>query len=255
MNLVVNAKDAMPEGGRIVLRTANAELDESYCREHTYMRPGSYVMLSVSDTGCGMDKETQSRIFEPFFTTKEKGKGTGLGLSTVYGIIKQSGGYIFAHSEPGHGTTFRIHLPKAEVGQESARVDLAAPAETRGSETVLLVEDEESVRQLVRDTLELRGYRVIEAETGEAGLRAADEINGPIDLLITDLVMPGIGGKQLAAEMARRRPATHILFLSGYAEDAIRDNGDLESGAAFLQKPFTLQSLARKVREVLRTEK
>lgn len=254
MNLVVNAKDAMPEGGRITIQTANAELDESYRREHTYILPGAYVMLSVSDNGCGMDKETQSRIFEPFFTTKEKGKGTGLGLSTVYGIVKQSGGYIFAESSVGRGTTFRIYLPKVEGAEETKGKSLAAPADLRGWETVLLVEDEESVRQLVRETLEQRGYHVIEAKSGEEALQAAADGAKPIHLLITDIVMPGISGKDLATQLLASRPGTRVLFLSGYTEDALVPEGALDSGKAFLQKPFTLQHLARKVRELLRKE-
>jgi PAS domain S-box-containing protein len=249
MNLVVNAKDAMPGGGKIIIRTSNVELDASYRREHTYIQPGPYIMLSVSDTGCGMDKETQSRIFEPFFTTKEKGKGTGLGLSTVYGIIKQSGGYIFAHSEIGHGTTFRIFLPRVEQPAECTGVVKRAQADTRGWETVLLVEDEESVRQLVRETLESRGYKVIEACDGERALAIASTQNA-IQLMITDVVMPGMNGQDLAKEIVKTHPATKVLFLSGYAEDTIRQQA-LPPGTAFLQKPFTLQTLLRKTREVL----
>jgi CheY-like chemotaxis protein len=254
MNLVVNAKDAMPNGGRITIQTANAELDESYRREHTYILPGTYVMLSVIDNGCGMDKEIQSRIFEPFFTTKEKGKGTGLGLSTVYGIVKQSGGYIFADSAVGRGTTFRIYLPKVEGAEETCGKTLAAPADLRGWETVLLVEDEESVRQLVRETLEQRGYHVIEAKGGEEALEAAADSAKTIHLLITDLVMPGISGKDLATQLLASRPETRVLFLSGYTEDALVPEGALDSGKAFLQKPFTLQHLARKVRELLQSQ-
>ena len=251
MNLVVNAKDAMPTGGKIVIRTANSELDDTYRRDHAYIQPGPYVMLSVSDTGCGMDKETLSRIFEPFFTTKEKGKGTGLGLSTVYGIVKQSGGYVFAHSEPKQGTTFRIYLPRVEDPAEIATTVKSAETRTRGNETVLLVEDEESVRQLVKETLESRGYKVMEAENGEAALKIALDCQHPIHLMITDVVMPGISGRELAQQLAKTHPSTKVLFLSGYSEDAVAHQGGLEQGA-FLQKPFTLQSLSRKVREVLR---
>lgn len=249
MNLVVNAKDAMPAGGKIIIRTSNIELDNSYRREHTYIQPGPYIMLSVSDTGCGMDKETQSRIFEPFFTTKEKGKGTGLGLSTVYGIIKQSGGYVFAHSEVGHGTTFRIFLPRVEEPADCKGAVNQARGEARGSETVLLVEDEESVRQLVRETLQSRGYSVIDAADGEQALAIASTQNA-IHLMITDVVMPGINGQELAKEILKTHPATKVLFLSGYAEDTIRQQA-LPPGTAFLQKPFTLQTLLRKTREVL----
>jgi two-component system cell cycle sensor histidine kinase/response regulator CckA len=252
MNLVVNAKDAMPDGGRITIQTTNVTLDDSYRREHTLIQAGRYVLLSVGDTGCGMDKETQSRIFEPFFTTKEKSKGTGLGLSTVYGIVKQSGGYIFAQSEVNRGTIFRIYLPQVEDPTDSAGTVTTARAETGGSETVLLVEDEESVRQLVRETLESKGYTVIEAENGEAGLRVAQEHSGPIHMVISDVVMPGMSGRELVKRLAETRPETKVLYLSGYTEDAIIHQGVLEPGTAFLQKPFTLQTLSRKVREVLR---
>jgi PAS domain S-box-containing protein len=251
MNLVVNARDAMPTGGRILIQTERRELD-SRGREHSLIPPGPYVLLSVSDTGAGMDKETQSRIFEPFFTTKEKGKGTGLGLSTVYGIVKQSGGFIFAHSETGQGTTFRIYLPRVEDATEHTGPVKNPTAAAGGSETVLLVEDEESVRQLVRDTLTSKGYRVIEAPNGEAGLKVSAEHTGTIEVLITDVVMPGMGGRELAKRVAAARPNIKVLFLSGYTEDAIIHEGVLEPGTAFLQKPFTLQSLSRKVREVLR---
>ena len=252
MNLVVNAKDAMPDGGKITIQTANVTLDGALRREHTFIHPGPYVVISVTDTGLGMDKETQSRIFEPFFTTKEKGKGTGLGLSTVYGIVKQSGGYVFAQSEVGQGTTFRIYLPQVEDAADISGPAKTASAETGGSETVLLVEDEESVRQLVRETLESKGYTVMEAENGEVGLKIADAHNGPIHMMITDVVMPGMSGRELAKRLMQVRPETKVLYLSGYTEDAIVHQGVLETGTAFLQKPFTLQTLSRKVREVLR---
>jgi two-component system, cell cycle sensor histidine kinase and response regulator CckA len=254
MNLVVNAKDAMPNGGKISIQTANVTLHDSLRREHTFIHPGPYVMLSVADTGLGMDKETQSRMFEPFFTTKEKGKGTGLGLSTVYGIVKQSGGYIFAQSELGHGTAFRIYLPQVEDAAETLGQAKAISSESGGSETVLLVEDEESVRQLVRETLESKGYKVLEAENGELGLRLAEGHNGTIHMVITDVVMPGISGRDLAKRLIEARPKIKVLYLSGYTEDAIVHPGVLETGTAFLQKPFTLQTLSRKVREVLRED-
>ena len=254
MNLVVNAKDAISNGGKIIIQTANVHLDDSYRREHTYINPGPYVMLSVSDTGCGMDKETLSRVFEPFFTTKEKGKGTGLGLSTVYGIVKQSGGYVFAQSEVGHGTTFRIYLPRVEEGAQPTDTVKPCSSVMHGNETVLLVEDEESVRQLVRETLESRGYKVIEAENGEEALKISTTYTEPIHLLITDVVMPGISGRELAKQLSETHPQTRVLFLSGYTEDAIVHQGGFEPGTAFLQKPFTLQNLSRKVREVLRSE-
>ena len=253
MNLVVNAKDAMPDGGRILIQTSEADPDTAR-REHSLIEPGTYILLSVSDTGAGMDRETQSRIFEPFFTTKEKGKGTGLGLSTVYGIVKQGGGYIFAQSEPGCGTTFRIYLPRVADPADSPRVDKHAQAAAGGSETVLLVEDEESVRELVRETLKTRGYRVIEASDGIAGMRVSEEYQGNIEILITDVVMPGMSGRELAKRVAAARPNIRVLYLSGYTEDAIIHEGALEPGTGFLQKPFTLQVLARKVREVLQGE-
>ncbi len=250
MNLVVNARDAMPSGGKLTMQTLNIVVDEQYRRGQTFIRPGNYILLSVCDTGTGMDKETQSRIFEPFFTTKEKGKGTGLGLSTVYGIVKQSGGYVLVQSEEGRGTTFHIYLPRVE-GVAEKHTPPAAEKIRGGSETVLLVEDEESVRHLVRDTLAARGYRVVEAENGEAGIAAAALHQGKIDLVITDVVMPGMGGRELIKQLAQSRPETKVLYLSGYTEDAIISEGTIERGAAFLQKPFTLQNLSRKVREVL----
>jgi two-component system, cell cycle sensor histidine kinase and response regulator CckA len=250
MNLVVNAKDALPDGGKLTIETQNLTVDEGQRRGPTFIRPGNYVLLSVSDTGMGMDKETQSRIFEPFFTTKEMGKGTGLGLSTVYGIVKQTGGYVMVQSEEGHGSTFQIYLPRVD-----AAVELQATPVTRadfaGTETVLLVEDEESVRQLVRETLISRGYKVVEAADGEAGLAAAAAHKGIIHLVITDVIMPGMGGRELVKQLAQTRPETKVLYLSGYTEDAIGSEGSIESGTAFLQKPFTLQNLSRKVREVL----
>jgi two-component system cell cycle sensor histidine kinase/response regulator CckA len=250
MNLVVNAKDAMPGGGKLTIQTQNILMDESHRRGQQFIRPGRYVMLSVSDTGTGMDKETQSRIFEPFFTTKEKGKGTGLGLSTVYGIVKQSGGYVMVQSEVGQGTSFQIYLPQVE-GDIETNAAPAPDAASGGNETILLVEDEESVRQLVRDTLSAKGYEVLEADSGEAGLTAANAYKGKIDLVISDVVMPGMSGRDLVKNLARTRPETRVLYLSGYTEDAIVSDGSIESGTAFLQKPFSLQSLSRKVREIL----
>ena len=251
MNLVVNSKDAMPEGGKITIQTANVDLhSDDLRREYSYIQPGAYVMLSVHDTGMGMDRETQARIFEPFFTTKEKGKGTGLGLSTVYGIIKQSGGYVLVQSEPRQGTTFQIYLPLVDEAAEPAGSVRASQPENGGSETVLLVEDEESVRQLVRETLEAKGYRVMEAENAEVALQQLHELHD-LDMLITDVVMPGMSGRELAARLSATHPHTRVLYLSGYTEDAIVHEGVLEPGTAFLQKPFTLQMLSRKVREVL----
>jgi two-component system, cell cycle sensor histidine kinase and response regulator CckA len=253
MNLVVNAKDAMPTGGRILIQTSEEDLD-TVRREHSLIQPGAYILLSVSDTGAGMDKETQSRIFEPFFTTKEKGKGTGLGLSTVYGIVKQSGGYIFAQSDPGSGTTFRIYLPRVADPPGQPGLPKHPQAPTGGSETVLLVEDEESVRELVRETLQSKGYTVMEASDGINGMKVAETFDGKIDILITDVVMPGMSGRELAQRVAASRPSIKVLYLSGYTEDAIIHEGVLDPGTAFLQKPFTLQALARKVRDVLHGE-
>ena len=253
MNLVVNAKDAMPDGGKITIRSSEITVRNNF-REHRYIQPGRYVVISLADTGHGMDKETLSRIFEPFFTTKEKGKGTGLGLSTVYGIVKQSGGYVFANSDVGGGTTFFIYLPRVEDSPEAYLPVKSPENENRGSETVLLVEDEDSVRELVRETLAIRGYRVLEADNGEAGLRVAEQHGDEIDILITDVVMPGMGGRELAKRLMAMRPKIGVLYLSGYTEDAIVNHGALDSGTAFLQKPFTLQKLAQKVREVLRSK-
>jgi two-component system cell cycle sensor histidine kinase/response regulator CckA len=252
MNLVVNAKDAMPRGGKITVKTANVTLGDDIRRKYCYVRPGHYVMLSVSDTGQGMDMHTQERVFEPFFTTKEQGKGTGLGLSTVYGIIKQTGGYIFAESELGQGSTFRIYLPRVEDAVDAvAPPAKTTPVSAEGSETILLVEDEESVRQLIREVLQSKGYKVLEADRGDTALRIAAAHVGRIDLLISDIVLPGMAGQELGKQLLANNPATKALYLSGYTEEAVIHQGMLDSGAAFLQKPFMLQALARKVRDVL----
>ena len=250
MNLVVNAKDAMPEGGKITLQSSSVTVRKNF-HEQRFILPGPYVVISVSDTGHGMDKETQSRIFEPFFTTKEKGKGTGLGLSTVYGIVKQSNGYVYTQSEIGSGTTFYIYLPRVEDSAEGASPAKSQDSEKGGCETILLVEDEASVRELVRETLAMRGYRILEAENGESGLRVAENYPERIDILVTDVVMPGMGGRELARKLLLARPGIGVLYLSGYTEDAVVHPGALGTSAAFLQKPFTLQSLAKKVRDVL----
>lgn len=252
MNLVVNARDSMPGGGKITIQSANITARPNM-GEHRFIQPGRYAVLSVADTGQGMDEETQSRIFEPFFTTKEKGKGTGLGLSTVYGIVKQSNGYVFAESQIGNGTTFYVYLPRVEENVEECDPVTPQESEKGGGETVLLVEDEESVRELVSVTLVSRGYKVLEAEDGERGLRLAQETKGEIDILVTDVVMPGMGGRELAKKLQALRPGISVLYLSGYTEDAVITQGGLGPETAFLQKPFTLQNLAKKVRDVLRS--
>jgi two-component system cell cycle sensor histidine kinase/response regulator CckA len=251
MNLVVNAKDAMPSGGKICIRTASVTLDDSYRPENTFIKNGPYVMIAVSDNGQGMDRETQARIFEPFFTTKEKGKGTGLGLSTVYGIIKQSGGYVFVQSEINRGTVFTIYFPRVDEPSEAIGATPVALAAVGGTETVLLVEDEDSVRQLVRETLESRGYRVLEAANGTDALALAAAHSDPIHLVITDVVMPGLNGHELVQQLQPTRPGLKVLYLSGYAQDAFPATAAADSQKTFLQKPFTLQSLSRKVREIL----
>lgn len=253
MNLVVNAKDSMPEGGRLTVQSSDVTVRQAF-REHRFIQPGRYAVISVADTGHGMDKETQSRIFEPFFTTKEKGKGTGLGLSTVYGIVKQSNGYVFAESQVGAGTTFYVYLPRVEDPTEELSPAKSPPNEASGCETVLLVEDEDSVRELVRVTLTSRGYNVLEAEDGERGLQIAESHKEHIHILITDVVMPGIGGRELAKKLLALRPGISVLYLSGYTEDAVVTQGALGPGTGFLQKPFTLQNLAKKVREVIRSQ-
>jgi two-component system cell cycle sensor histidine kinase/response regulator CckA len=252
MNLAVNARDAMPRGGKLTIETANVELDESYARNRSgVVPPGAYVLISVSDTGMGMDETTRAQVFEPFFTTKEKGKGTGLGLATVYGIVKQSGGSIWVYSEPGKGTSFKIYLPRAEESKRKEKAAARPEPMARGTETVLLVEDEDAVRTLARLALEAAGYRVLEARHGGEALSIAEGHDGKIDLMLTDTVMPGMGGPELAGRMASLRPETRALFMSGYADDAVFRHGILESKARFLQKPFTAGVLTRKVREVL----
>jgi PAS domain S-box-containing protein len=251
MNLVVNARDAMPQGGKLLIETANADLDAAYVQEHLPVVPGAYVRLSVSDTGVGMTADILSHIFEPFFTTKETGKGTGLGLSTVYGIVKQSGGYVWAYSEPGRGTTFKIYLPAVSEPAPGVPIGATAERDLSGTETVLLAEDDEILRPLTRGVLEKLGYTVVSAANAEAAVALADRHVGPIHLLIADVVMPGASGRELARRLAQTRPDTRVLYISGYTDDAIVHHGMLEPGLAFLQKPFTPSALARKVREVL----
>ena len=240
----------MPRGGKLTIETRGVRLREEDRALYPDLSQGRYVQLAVSDTGAGMTDEVKARLFEPFFTTKEPGKGTGLGLSTVYGIVKQSGGYVIVQSEHGRGSSFHIYLPKAQ-GVAEKHAPPVTDAALGGTETILLVEDEESVRQLVRDTLVAKGYQVLEAEGGEAGLELSAAHTGKIDLVITDVVMPGIGGRELVKQLSNTRPDTKVLYLSGYTEDAIVSDGSIESGTAFLQKPFSLQHLSRKVREVL----
>jgi nitrogen-specific signal transduction histidine kinase len=251
MNLAVNARDAMPRGGRLTIETANVDLDATYARSRPGVKPGPHVMLAVSDTGHGMEPEVLGHIFEPFFTTKEAGKGTGLGLATVHGIVKQSGGHIFVYSERGQGTTFKIYLPRVQAGK-AAEAPATPPAELhRGSETVLLVEDEESLRRIVRECLEASGYSVIEARHAGQALELAEGRSAPIHLLITDVMMPGMSGSQLAAALTASHAETRVLYMSGYTDDAVVLHGVLAADVSFLQKPFTIDALARKVREVL----
>jgi len=249
VNLAVNSRDAMPKGGKLTIETDNVYLDEAYARNHIPVSPGQYVMVALSDTGEGMDAETQKQIFEPFFTTKEVGKGTGLGLSMAYGVVKQSGGFIWVYSEVGKGTTFKIYLPMVE-GQVEHSADIA-PEFPKGTQTVLLVEDEEAVRELVRDILELQGYTVLSAHEGGEALQLCEQYDGSIHLIITDVVMPGMTGRELVEHVSSMRPETSVLYMSGYTDDAIVRHGVLEPGTNFLQKPFTPDALARKVHAVL----
>jgi hypothetical protein len=253
VNLAVNARDAMPEGGKLILETAPVEIDATYAEGHPDAHLGPHVMIAFSDTGHGMDAETRLHIFEPFFTTKEQGKGTGLGLSTVYGIVQQSGGHIDVYSEPGRGTTFKVYFPRVERAAESpARRSAAAPkAHPRGSETVLLVEDEAALRPLIRAALEGGGYRVFDAASAEAALSLAGALGAPIDLLLTDLVMPGFSGPELASRLAAIRPELRVLFMSAYSGNLVGLRNVLPPGAEFLGKPFTLNGLLDKVREIL----
>ncbi|MGC2473764.1 MAG: ATP-binding protein [Candidatus Sulfotelmatobacter sp.] len=253
MNLAVNARDAMPSGGKLTIETANVALDEEYARFHAPLRPGDYVMFSINDTGAGMDQETQSHIFEPFFTTKGT-KGTGLGLSTVYGIIKQSGGYIWVSSEIGKGTTFKIYLPRVASTRETA-AKIVTPERLQrvepGTETILLVEDEANLRYLARQYLEKQGYKVIEAADGAVAMQIAVAHEAVIHLLLTDVIMPGMNGRELAQRISQIRPNAKILYMSGYTENVIGENGILDAGVRLLQKPFNLRDLKTMVREVL----
>jgi PAS domain S-box-containing protein len=254
MNLAVNARDAMPEGGKLTIETKNVFLEQRDVDDQLSVKPGKYTVLSVSDTGAGMESETQKRIFEPFFTTKEQGKGTGLGLSMVYGIVKQSGGSIRVYSEAGRGTTFKIYLPLVEESGRRDQPVASLPDVPRGTETVLVVEDEDIVRELVREVLEVEGYSVVSARRGKDALKLCVEHPEAISLLVTDVVMPEMSGRELAERLTEIRPEVRVLFISGYTDDSVIRHGVLEAGTAFLQKPFTPNELARKVRGVLDAE-
>ena len=251
LNLVVNARDSMPHGGKLTIETDNVYLDEEYVKHHVGAQAGPHVMLAVSDTGRGMDQRTQARIFEPFFTTKEVGKGTGLGLSTVYGIVMQSGGNIWVYSELGRGTTFKIYLPRVDEGAQEYKRTSDLDHTLRGTETILLVEDEEMLRKLAHQTLSMYGYRVLDAANGDEALSLSRQHQGSIQLLLTDVIMPAMSGGEVAGRVLESRPETRVLFMSGYTDDAIVHQGVLDQSANFIQKPFAPDSLARKVREVL----
>ncbi len=251
LNLVVNARDAMPGGGKLTIETANVVLDETYARKHMAVKPGPYVVMAVSDTGHGIDEKTQSLLFEPFFTTKDKSKGTGLGLSTVYGIIKQSGGSIWVYSEPGKGATFKVYLPRIDDPVVRSAGPEGAALQVRGSETVLVVEDEEDVRGLVCEVLRNEGYRILEAEDGERAIAISLEYPDTIHLMITDVVMPGMSGRETCDRITPGRPGMKVLYISGYTDNAIVHHGVLDPGTAFLQKPFTLRVLLQKVHAAL----
>jgi CheY-like chemotaxis protein len=251
MNLVVNARDALPDGGKLTIETANAYLDDNRALQQVKLDPGDYILVSVSDTGTGMDEETQKHIFEPFYTTKEIGKGTGLGLSTAYGIVQQSGGAIEVFSELGRGTTFKIYLPRC--AEDTDKNEAAGDTEQQliGSETILLTEDEEMIRNLVREALEMNGYKVLEAKDGRSALALCGQYDGRIHLLVTDVIMPEMNGYELATRITKLRPELKLLYMSGYTDDSIARQRILDPDVFFLQKPFTPRTLVRKVREAL----
>jgi len=251
MNLVVNARDAMPKGGKMIVETSNVELDRVYASEHVSVKPGRYVMLAVSDSGTGMSPETVAHIFEPFFTTKGGTKGTGLGLATVYGIVKQSGGYVWVYSEPEKGSTFKVYFPRVdEKVEKSSRTKQDMKAE-RGSETVLLVEDDDAVRELTEVILTAQGYNVICANGPKRAEEIAAERSNEIDLVLTDVIMPTMSGRELVKKLSEKNSKLRVLYMSGYTDNVIAQGGVLEEGLAFLQKPFTPRALSQKVREVL----
>ena len=255
MNLALNSRDAMPKGGRLTIETANVNLDDGYVRDHPEVQPGPYVLLAVSDTGIGMDAETQKRIFEPFFTTKEKGKGTGLGLAMVYGIVRQSGGHIWVYSELNVGTVFKLYFPRSQETHAASHTPVQQPRSVRGSETILLVEDEESLRKLVKSILQRKGYAVLAPEDVMEALDIAQKHAGPIHLLLTDVIMPKMSGRDLAEQVVSFHKETRVVYMSGYTDDAIVQHGVLDSGVSFVQKPFSPDAIARKVREVLDASK
>ncbi|MBU4296014.1 MAG: response regulator [Desulfobulbaceae bacterium] len=251
MNLAVNARDAMPKGGKLIIETSLVDLDEHYAAQKPGVIPGRYIQIGVSDTGCGMDHETAALIFEPFFTTKSQDKGTGLGLATSYGIVKQHGGNIWVYSEPGLGTTFNIYLPLARDTPEEGKSTAAEPTDLCGNETILLVEDDEPLRNFTHTILRRQGYTVLVAENGQAALTLLDNFKGPVHLMLTDVVMPGMNGKDLSDRISGRNPDMKVLFMSGYSTNVIAHRGVIDDGVNFIQKPFTAQGLAVKVRKVL----
>jgi two-component system cell cycle sensor histidine kinase/response regulator CckA len=251
MNLAVNARDAMPNGGKLTIETMNIELDGNYAREHVAVKPGPYVMIAVSDTGIGMNEQVRSHIFEPFFTTKEAGKGTGLGLSTVYGIVKQSEGYVWVYSELGIGTSFKVYLPRVDAPADIVPYCSNGVPTHRGTETILLVEDEDGVRSLVRQLLSRQGYTVLEARHAGEALLLCERYQGTINLLLTDVILEQMSGRELAERLLQERSELRVLYISGYTDDAIVQHGVLAAGTAFLQKPFTTEALTKKVRQVM----
>jgi CheY-like chemotaxis protein len=254
MNLAVNARDAMPKGGKLRIETSNEELDSAYNSAHPVVKPGRYVLLAVSDTGIGMDAETQAHIFEPFFTTKEQGKGTGLGLSTVYGVVKQSGGFVWVYSELGKGATFKIYLPRVDATVDDAAHAPSSSQMMRGTETVLLAEDEQDVREVAREFLESAGYTVLLAANGAEALVRAEEHRGAIDLLVTDMVMPGITGLELARRLRQLEAELGVIYMSGYSEQAAAEATKSDISATVLTKPFSRTAILRAVREILQNK-